>query len=150
MVANVFQLNQDKTEDLVIGPSAQREKLWPKLQDFKPSQSVKFLWFLNVILILTRFYFIYQKLKDFLPSCVFSQTPPIKVSSLRSARRCWCMLLSPVLWIPVKPCSLAFPKRAFIIYNSFKTQVSTNTRGQKHITPVLKLLHWFLWVLGLY
>lgn len=81
MVANVFQLNQDKTEDLVIGPSAQREKLWPKLQDFKPSQSVKFLWFLNLILILTRFYFIYQKLKDFLPSCVFSQTPPIKVST---------------------------------------------------------------------
>ncbi|KAJ0005966.1 hypothetical protein NQD34_015860 [Periophthalmus magnuspinnatus] len=39
MAENVLQLNQDKTEVLIIGPEAQREKLLPKLQSqsFNPS-----------------------------------------------------------------------------------------------------------------
>ena len=41
MAENFLQLNQDKTEVLVIGPEGQREKLLPKLQDFKPTKLVK-------------------------------------------------------------------------------------------------------------
>ena len=41
MAVNFLQLNQDKTEVLVIGPEDQREKLLLKLQDLKPTQSVK-------------------------------------------------------------------------------------------------------------
>ena len=41
MAENFLQLNQDKTEVLVIGPEGKREKLLPKLQDFKPAQCVK-------------------------------------------------------------------------------------------------------------
>ena len=41
MAENFLQLNQDKTEVLVIGPEGQREKLLPKLQDFKPTKFVK-------------------------------------------------------------------------------------------------------------
>jgi len=41
MAANFLQLNQDKTEVLVIGPEGQRDKLLIKLQDLKPSQTVK-------------------------------------------------------------------------------------------------------------
>ena len=41
MAVNFLQLNQDKTEVLVIGPEGKREKLLSKLQDLKPSQSVK-------------------------------------------------------------------------------------------------------------
>ena len=41
--SNFLQLNQDKTEVLVIGPEAQREKSLPKLQElsFTPSSQVK-------------------------------------------------------------------------------------------------------------
>uniref|UniRef100_A0A672FH63 Reverse transcriptase domain-containing protein n=1 Tax=Salarias fasciatus TaxID=181472 RepID=A0A672FH63_SALFA len=41
MAVNFLQLNQDKTEVLVIGPEGQREKILPKLRDFKPAQSFK-------------------------------------------------------------------------------------------------------------
>lgn len=41
MAENFLQLNQDKTEVLVIGPEGRREELLPKLRDFKPSQYVK-------------------------------------------------------------------------------------------------------------
>ena len=43
MAENFLQLNQDKTEVLVIGPEAQREKLVPKLQSlsFNPSSQVR-------------------------------------------------------------------------------------------------------------
>ena len=41
MAVNFLQLNQDKAEVLVIAPEGQREKLLPKLQDLKPTQSVK-------------------------------------------------------------------------------------------------------------
>ena len=41
MAANFLQLNQDKTEVLVVGPEGQREKLLTKLQDLKPSKNVK-------------------------------------------------------------------------------------------------------------
>jgi len=40
MAANVLQLNQEKTEVLVIGPEGQREKLLTNLQDFKPPASL--------------------------------------------------------------------------------------------------------------
>ena len=42
MAANFLQLNQDKTEVLVIGPEGQKERILPKLNDFKPLQSVLF------------------------------------------------------------------------------------------------------------
>ncbi len=48
MAVNFLQLNQDKTEVLVIGPEGQKEKLLSKLYDFKPTQSVK-----NLGMILT-------------------------------------------------------------------------------------------------
>ena len=41
MAENFLQLNQDKTEVLVIGPEGKREKLLPKLNAFKDSQCVK-------------------------------------------------------------------------------------------------------------
>ncbi len=36
-----MELNQDKTEVLIIGSEGKRERLLPKLQDFKPTQCVK-------------------------------------------------------------------------------------------------------------
>ncbi len=41
MAEDFSQLNQDKTEVLIIGPEGKRERLLPKLQDFKLSQCVK-------------------------------------------------------------------------------------------------------------
>ena len=41
MAENFLQLNQDKTEVLIIGPEGKREKHLPKLHDYKPSQCVK-------------------------------------------------------------------------------------------------------------
>ena len=41
MAANFLQLNQDKTEILVIGPEGQKERLLLKFKDFKPSPTVK-------------------------------------------------------------------------------------------------------------
>lgn len=41
MAENFLSLNQDKTEVPVIGPKGNREKHLPKLQDFKPAQSLK-------------------------------------------------------------------------------------------------------------
>lgn len=41
MAEHFLQLNQDKTEVFVIGTEGQKEILLPKLQDLKPTQSVK-------------------------------------------------------------------------------------------------------------
>ena len=41
MAENFLQLNQDKTEVLIIGPEGKREKLLPKLNAFKHSQYIK-------------------------------------------------------------------------------------------------------------
>ena len=44
MAVHFLQLNQDKTEVLVIGPEGQRERLLPKLKDLKPTQSATKIW----------------------------------------------------------------------------------------------------------
>ena len=41
MAENFSQLNQDRTEVLIIGPEGKREKLLPKLNAFKHSQCIK-------------------------------------------------------------------------------------------------------------
>lgn len=57
MDGHVLQFHQNKTGDLVSGPEAQREKLWPNPQDFKPSQSLAVIFNSEL-----SFHSIYQKL----------------------------------------------------------------------------------------
>merc|ERR1712035_195653 len=100
MAEKFLQLNQDKTEVLVIGPEGQREKLLPKLQDFKPSQYVKNLGV------------IFDSELSFIPH--IKNITKIGFYHLNNIQ---------------------------ILQNS-AARVLTRTRGQEHITPVLKSLHW--------
>ncbi|MDG2555395.1 reverse transcriptase domain-containing protein, partial [Vibrio parahaemolyticus] len=142
MAVNFLQLIQDKTEVLVIGPEGQREKLLPKLQDFKSTQSVKKLGmifdselcFIPHIKNITKAGFYH--LKNIARVCPFlsQANTEVLMHAFISCRLDYCNALLSGL-----------PKKSInnlqLLQNS-AARVLTRTRGREHITPVLKSLHW--------
>ncbi|XP_073349448.1 uncharacterized protein [Pagrus major] len=142
MAANFLQLNQDKTEVLVIGPEGQREKLLPKLQDFKPSKSVKNLGvifdsdltFIPHIKNITKIGFYHLKNIARVRPFLSQASTEVLMHAFISCRLDYCNALLSGL-----------PKKSLhnlqLLQNS-AARVLTKTRGREHITPVLKSLHW--------
>lgn len=142
MAENFLQLNQDKTEVLVIGPEGQREKLLPKLQDFKPSQSVKNLGvifdselsFTPHIKNITKIGFYHLKNIARVRPFLSQASTEVLMHAFISCRLDYCNALFSGL-----------PKKSIsnlqLLQNS-AARVLTRTRGREHITPVLKSLHW--------
>ncbi|XP_054864080.1 uncharacterized protein LOC129348233 [Amphiprion ocellaris] len=142
MAVNFLQLNQDKTEVLVIGPEGQREKLLSKLQDFKPANFVKNLGvifdselnFMPHIKNITRIGFYHLKSIARVRPFLSQASMEVLMHAFISSRLDYCNALLSGL-----------PKKSILnlqLLQNSATRVLTRTRGREHITPVLKLLHW--------
>lgn len=144
MAENFLQLNQDKTELLVIGPEAMREKLNFKLEALalKPSDNVKNLGvvfdsnltFEHHIKHITKngFYHLKNiaKVRPFLSQ---ANTETL-IHAFITCRIDYCnALLSGLPKKNIAPLQ--------ILQNS-AARVLTKTRKRAHITPILKSLHW--------
>ena len=142
MAENFLQLNQDKTEVLVIGPEGKREKLLPKLQDFKPSQSVKNLGvifdseltFIPHIKNITKIGFYHLKNIARVRPFLSQANTEVLMHAFISCRLDYCNAL--LSGLPKKTIS-----NLQLLQNS-AARVLTRTRGREHITPVLRSLHW--------
>ena len=144
MAANFLQLNQDKTEVLLIGPEDQREKILPKLHSFSlnPSQSVKNLGvildsdlnFIPHIKNITKVGFYHLKNIARVRPFLSLATTEVLMHAFISSRLDYCNALLSGL-----------PKKTInslqLLQNS-AARVLTRTRGREHITPILKSLHW--------
>ena len=142
MAANFLQLNQDKTEVLVIGPERQREKLLTKLQNLKPSKTVKNLGvifdselsFIPHIKNITKIGFYHLKNIARVRPFLSQASTEVLMHAFISCRLDYCNALLSGLT----------KKSIFnlqLLQNS-AARVLTRTRGREHITPVLKSLHW--------
>uniref|UniRef100_A0A674N4B1 Reverse transcriptase domain-containing protein n=1 Tax=Takifugu rubripes TaxID=31033 RepID=A0A674N4B1_TAKRU len=142
MAENFLQLNQDKTEALVIGPEGQREKLFPKLKDFKPSQSVRNLGV------------IFDSELSFIPHIKnITKVGFYHLKNIARVRPFLSQASTEVLMHAFISCGLDYcnallsglPKKSItnlqLLQNS-AARVLTRTRGREHITPVLESLHW--------
>ena len=142
MAVNFLQLNQDKTEVLLIGPEGEREKLLPKLQDFKTSQCVKNLGvifdselnFIPHIKNVTKIGFYHLKNIARVRPFLSQANTEVLMHAFISCRLDYCNALLSGL-----------PKKSIhnlqLLQNS-AARVLTRTRGREHITPVLESLHW--------
>uniref|UniRef100_A0A8C6LX82 Reverse transcriptase domain-containing protein n=1 Tax=Nothobranchius furzeri TaxID=105023 RepID=A0A8C6LX82_NOTFU len=146
MAENFLQLNQDKTEVLVIGPEAQREKLLPKLQSlsFNPSEQVKNLGaifdseltFIHHLKNITKIGFYHLKnIATARPILSRANTETLMHAFITSRIDYCNALLS------------GLPKKIIsglqLLQNS-AARILTKTRRREHITPVLEPLHWLL------
>uniref|UniRef100_A0A671UM61 Reverse transcriptase domain-containing protein n=1 Tax=Sparus aurata TaxID=8175 RepID=A0A671UM61_SPAAU len=142
MAVNFLQLNQDKTEVLVIGPEGQREKLFPKLQHFKPTQSVKNLGvifdselnFIPHIRNMTKIGFYHLKNIARVRPFLSQASTEVLMHAFISCRLDYCNALLSGL-----------PKKSTLnlqLLQNSAARVLTRTRGREHITPVLESLHW--------
>lgn len=142
MAENFLQLNQDKTEVLVIGPEGLREELLPKLWDFKPSQYVKNLGvvfdseltFVPHIKNITMIGFYHLKNVARIRPFLSQANTEVLMHAFISCRLDYCNALLSGL-----------PKKSVYslqILQNLAARVLTRTRGREHITPVLKSLHW--------
>ncbi|XP_029938415.1 uncharacterized protein LOC115381268 [Salarias fasciatus] len=142
MAVNFLQLNQDKTEVLVIGPEGQREKILPKLRDFKPAQSVKNLGvifdselnFIPHIKNITKIGFYHLKNIARVRPFLSQASTEVLMHAFISCRLDYCNAL--LSGLPKKNIS-----NLQLLQNS-AARVLTRTRGRAHITPVLQSLHW--------
>lgn len=142
MAENFLQLNQDKTEVLVIGPEGKREKLLPKLQDFKPTQCVKNLGvifdselnFIPHIKNVTKIGFYHLKNIARVRPFLSQANTEVLMHAFISCRLDYCDAL--LSGLPKKTIS-----NLQLLQNS-AARVLTKTRGRAHITPILKSLHW--------
>ena len=130
MAANFLQLNQDKTEVLLIGPEGQKEKLLPKLKDFKPSQSVKEFSFISHIKNITKTGFYHLKnIARVRPFLSQASTEVLMHAFISCRLDYYNALLS---GLPKK--SISYLQ---LLQNS-AAQVLIRARGREHITLVLK------------
>uniref|UniRef100_A0A672G1Q5 Reverse transcriptase domain-containing protein n=1 Tax=Salarias fasciatus TaxID=181472 RepID=A0A672G1Q5_SALFA len=142
MAVNFLQLNQDKTEVLVIGPEGQREKILPKLRDFKPAQSVKNLGvifdselnFIPHIKNITKIGFYHLKNIARVRPFLSQASTEVLMHAFISCRLDYCNAL--LSGLPKKNIS-----NLQLLQNA-AARVLTRTRGRAHITPVLQSLHW--------
>ena len=144
MAENFMQLNQDKTEVLVIGPEAMREKLNFKLETLalKPSDKVKNLGvvfdsnltFEHHIKHITKNGFYHLKnIAKVRPFLSRANTETL-IHAFITCRIDYCnALLSGLPQKNIAPLQ--------ILQNS-AARVLTKTRKRAHITPILKSLHW--------
>uniref|UniRef100_A0A3B3I2H5 Reverse transcriptase domain-containing protein n=1 Tax=Oryzias latipes TaxID=8090 RepID=A0A3B3I2H5_ORYLA len=142
MAENFLQLNQDKTEVLIIGPEDKREMILPKLRNFKSSQCVRNLGVLfdselnftphirNVVKI--GFYHL-KNIARVRPFLSLASTEVLMHAFIFS-RLDYCNAL--LSGLPKKSIS-----NLQLLQNS-AARVLTRTRGREHITPILKSLHW--------
>uniref|UniRef100_A0A669DS15 Reverse transcriptase domain-containing protein n=1 Tax=Oreochromis niloticus TaxID=8128 RepID=A0A669DS15_ORENI len=144
MAENFLQLNQDKTEVLIIGPEAQREKLLSKLQAFSvcPSLQVKNLGvildselgFIPHIKHVTKIGFYHLKNIARVRPILSRANTEMLMHAFITSRIDYCnALLSGLPKKNISPLQL--------LQNS-AARVLTKTRGRAHITPVLQSLHW--------
>ncbi len=142
MAVNFLQLNQDKTEVLVIGPEGQKEKLLSKLYDFKPTQSVKNLGvifdselnFIPHIKNITKIGFYHLKNMARVRPFLSQASTEALMHAFISCRLDYCNALLSGL-----------PKKSILnlqLLQNSAARMLTRTRGQAHITPVLKSLNW--------
>uniref|UniRef100_A0A672IAL3 Reverse transcriptase domain-containing protein n=1 Tax=Salarias fasciatus TaxID=181472 RepID=A0A672IAL3_SALFA len=142
MAVNFLQLNQDKTEVLVIGPEGQREKILPKLRDFKPAQLVKNLGvifdselsFIPHIKNITKIGFYHLKNIARVRPFLSQASTEVLMHAFISCRLDYCNAL--LSGLPKKNIS-----NLQLLQNA-AARVLTRTRGRAHITPVLQSLHW--------
>ena len=135
MAANFLQLNQDKTEVLLIGPEGQKK-------NFKPSQSVKNLGvifdselsFIPHIKNITKIGFYHLKNIARVRPFLSQASTEVLMHAFISCRLDYCNAL--LSGLPKKSIS-----NLQLLQNS-AARVLTRTRGQEHITLVLKSLHW--------
>uniref|UniRef100_A0A3B3H962 Reverse transcriptase domain-containing protein n=1 Tax=Oryzias latipes TaxID=8090 RepID=A0A3B3H962_ORYLA len=142
MAENFLQLNQDKTEVLIIGPEDKREMILPHFHNFKPSQCVRNLGVLfdselNFIphiknVVKTGFYHL-KNIARVRPFLSLASTEVLMHAFIFS-RLDYCNAL--LSGLPKKSLS-----NLQLLQNS-AARVLTRTRGREHITPVLKSLHW--------
>uniref|UniRef100_A0A3P9LR34 Reverse transcriptase domain-containing protein n=2 Tax=Oryzias latipes TaxID=8090 RepID=A0A3P9LR34_ORYLA len=142
MAENFLQLNQDKTEVLIIGSEDKREMILPHLHNFKPSQCVRNLGVLfdselNFIphiknVVKTGFYHL-KNIARVRPFLSLASTEVLMHAFIFS-RLDYCNAL--LSGLPKKSLS-----NLQLLQNS-AARVLTRTRGREHITPVLKSLHW--------
>ena len=144
MAENFLQLNQDKTEVLVIGPEAQREKLLPKLQalSFYPSSQVRNLGvifdseltFIPHIKNITKIGFYHLKNIARVRPILSRANTETLMHAFITSRIDYCNAL--LSGLPKKNTS------GLQLLQNSAARVLTKTRGRAHITPVLKSLHW--------
>ena len=144
MAENFLQLNQDKTEVLVIGPEAQREKLLPKLQSlsFSPSPQVRNLGvifdseltFIPHIKNITKIGFYHLKNIARVRPILSRANTETLMHAFITSRIDYCNAL--LSGLPQKSIS------GLQLLQNSAARVLTKTRRREHITPVLKSLHW--------
>uniref|UniRef100_A0A3P8P5K8 Reverse transcriptase domain-containing protein n=1 Tax=Astatotilapia calliptera TaxID=8154 RepID=A0A3P8P5K8_ASTCA len=144
MAENFLQLNQDKTEVLIVGPEAQREKLLSKLEAFSlcPSLQVKNLGvifdselgFIPHVKHVTKIGFYHLKNIARVRPILSRANTEMLMHAFITSRIDYCnALLSGLPKKNISPLQL--------LQNS-AARVLTKTRGRAHITPVLESLHW--------
>jgi len=142
MAENFLQLNQGKTEVLIIGPEDKREIILPKLQNFKSSQRLKNLGvifdseldFIPHIRNVTKTGFYHLKNIARVRPFLSLASTDVLMHAFISGRIEYCNAL--LSGLPKK--SISYLQ---LLQNS-AARVLTRTRGREHITPVLKSLHW--------
>uniref|UniRef100_A0A671TXF6 Reverse transcriptase domain-containing protein n=1 Tax=Sparus aurata TaxID=8175 RepID=A0A671TXF6_SPAAU len=142
MAENFLQLNQDKTEVLIIGPEGKREKLLPKLNAFKHSQCIKNLGvlfdseldFIPHIRNSTKIGFYHLKNIARVRPFLSLASTEVLIHAFISSRLDYCNAL--LSGLPKKSIS-----QLQLLQNS-AARVLTKTRKRAHITPVLESLHW--------
>uniref|UniRef100_A0A3Q2V4T4 Reverse transcriptase domain-containing protein n=1 Tax=Haplochromis burtoni TaxID=8153 RepID=A0A3Q2V4T4_HAPBU len=144
MAENFLQLNQDKTEVLIVGPEAQREKLLSKLEAFSlcPSLQVKNLGvifdselgFIPHVKHVTKIGFYHLKNIARVRPILSRANTEMLMHAFITSRIDYCNAL--LSGLPKKNISTLQ-----LLQNS-AARVLTKTRGRAHITPVLESLHW--------
>ena len=142
MAENFLQLNQDKTEVLIIGPENKRQRISSKLHNFKPSHSVTNLGvlldsdldFIPHIRNITKTGFYHLKNIARVRPLLSLASTEVLMHAFISSRIDYCNAL--LSGLPKKSIS-----NLQLLQNS-AARVLTRTRGWEHITPVLKSLHW--------
>ena len=144
MTDHFLQLNQDKTEVLVIGPEPMRVELLPKLQSvsLNPSSQVKNLGvifdseltFIPHIKNITKIGFYHLKNIARIRPVLSRANTEILMHAFISSRLDYCNAL--LAGLPHKSIS------SLQLLQNSAARVLTKTRRREHITPVLKSLHW--------
>ena len=144
MAQNFLQLNQDKTEILVIGPEALREKLNFKLDalQIKPSDKIK-----NLGVVFDSDLSFEHHIRQITKIGFYHLKNIAKVRPLLSKANTET-LIHAFITCRIDYCNALFsglPKKNItplqLLQNS-AARVLTKTRKRAHITPILKSLHW--------
>uniref|UniRef100_A0A3P9M6K8 Reverse transcriptase domain-containing protein n=1 Tax=Oryzias latipes TaxID=8090 RepID=A0A3P9M6K8_ORYLA len=144
MANNFLQLNQEKTEILVIGPEAKREKQFLKLQELSLSHSEAVR---NLGVIFDSKLTFIPHIKQVVKTGFYHLKNLARVRPLLSLANME-MLMHAFIMSKVDYCNAllaGLPKtniRNLQLLQNSAARVLTKTRRRAHITPILKSLHW--------